>query len=404
MKTRESEAKRLRAAPNIGEAIIGAAAVASIVSMGYLPEIMPAISSLWPLPVAGVGVLAAAMLDWGGGGHRTWADWDAGTYIVGKPRQGKTTYAMSLFRDLLPMAGCAWITTHGASDVAAMVPEERLVLFSPPRTPGLNVMAGRDPYMVANRITTLFRRMYPDAGPRMDQLLYTAALTVAQEPEADLWKVLKFVDDEYARAESRMGEVATMSWSDASRASVQSLRDRLGRMLVSPRLRRGLSDPDGIDLDRIVAEEKVLVVDVRQDDTADAAILCEAVLGMLQQVGARRREGAMRWPVFADEFQGYADASLNDWIAEGPKRHMPLVLIHQGRRQLPASLQEATMLCGSIYAFGLAWHDARELSPMLGVPAEELAALPVRAYAAAELMGGHVIRVRRTVPLWKGTP
>ena len=354
--------------------------------------------------------------------EQTRDDRDAGTYIVGKQRSGKTTLASLLFEaDIrsphswthrpipwLPYErrywaandkGAAWVTTHGARDIAALVPDGRLTLFSPPRTPGINILAGGDAYAAANRVSTVMGRMWPDLGDIQQQLLYTAALTVAQErPDATLWDVLRFCDGE-RHDFSVESEIAQRAWASPDKGAVKGLVARLGRMLASPRLSRGLADPDGIDLDAEVRSQRVVVADLTQDDTADALVLAAALVGMLQQVAVHRPADAPSYPVFLDEFQSYADESVEVWIAEGGKRHMPVTLLHQARKQLSPRLAAVTLSCGTIYCMAVNIHDARELATELGVDDPALlSAQPPRSYRARILSHGRIVYRKGRTP------
>ena len=349
--------------------------------------------------------------------EQTVNDRDSATYIIGRRRSGKTTLASLMFaRDTHPHhtwrhfarrysatnpRGAAWITTHGARDIAAIVPPDRLSLISPPHTRGLNILQGTDPYGVANRVVTVIRRMYPDLGSVQTPMLYTAALTVAEERrDATLWDVYRFCDGERRQYEMH-SEVAQRQWADPEKTAVRGLVARLGRMLSSPRLSRGIADPQGYDLDEEVRQNRVIVADLVQDDTADALVLAQAIIAMLQQVSVRRGKNAQMYPVYADEFQSYADDSITIWLEEGGKRHMPLSLVHQSREQLSPKLKSATLSSGTIYAFALNIHDAKEVAPELGIAqneAQSLTALPTRTYHARILSHGRVVYRKARVP------
>lgn len=297
--------------------------------------------------------------------------------------------------------GAAWVTTHGARDIAALVPEDRLTLFSPPRTPGINILAGGDAYAAANRVSTVMGRMWPDLGDIQQQLLYTAALTVAQErKDATLWDVLRFCDDSQERHQYAMeSEIAQRAWAGPEKGAVRGLVSRLGRMLASPRLSRGLADVDGIDLDAEVRSQRVVVADLTQDDTADALVLAAALVGMLQQVAVHRSANAPSYPVFLDEFQSYADESVEVWITEGGKRHMPVTLLHQARKQLSPRLAAVTLSCGTIYCMAVNIHDARELATELGLDDPSfLSSQPPRNYRARILSHGRVLYRKGRTP------
>lgn len=353
-------------------------------------------------------------------------DRDAARYLIGDQRTGKTTLASLWFQDDIRTPhswthqgrgysagndrGAAWITTHGAADIAALVPPGRLSLFSPPNTRGINILAGGDPYASANRVVTIMERLWPDLGDVQRQLLYTAALTVSQErPRATLHDVVRFCDDpRERRAYAVNSEAAQRSWANPDKGAVRGLITRLDRTLASPRLSLGLADPDGYDLDDEIRKNRVFVADLTQDDTADAEVLAQALVSMFQQVSVRRGSDAQMYPVYLDEFQGYTSASIETWITEGGKRHCPLTLIHQNRSQIEGKkrLAAAALSCGTIYCMRVNVHDAKELAPALGLKSEEaaqLTSLPTRHYRARILSRGRIIHRRGSVPYVDGS-
>lgn len=334
--------------------------------------------------------------------RQTWLDRDAGRYLIGRMRSGKTTLATLWFQDDIRRAhGCAWVTTHGARDIARLVPADRLTLISPPRTHGLNILTGGDPYNIANRVSTVCGRAF-DLGDIQRQLLHTAALTIAEErPGATLWDVWRFCDDPNERREYVMAsEVAQRAWADPDPKSLRGLVTRLGNMLNSPRLSRGLADPEAINLDDEVRAGRIVVLDIAQDDSADAEMLARSLVDMFQQVGLKRPRSAPSYPVYLDEFQGYTSPGIAVWLAEGGKRHMPLTLIHQMRAQLPDDLARIASSCGTVYCMAVNIHDAREMAAEIGVADPlKLPHLSTRTYYARVLQRGRAVHIGpRRVP------
>lgn len=406
-------------------ALIGAAALLPVAgqALGWAAIDMPAWwLTPWPviLKLAGAGAAAGAVWKLAVPNlEQTVNDRDAGTYLFGDQRTGKTTLASTWFvRDIRTphswthrgrrhgaanARGAAWITTHGAADIAALVPPDRLTLFSPPRTPGVNIMAGRDPYPIASRVVTVVRRMYSDLGDNQGHLLATAAQTVAEERETStLWDVLRFISDASERRNYEMAsEIAQIAWGSPDKASVRGLANRLGDMLRSPRLARGLADVDGYDLAEEVRLNRVIIADLTQDDTADAAVLASALVNILQQVSVRRGPNAQMYPVTLDEFQGYVSGAIATWITEGGKRHMPLTLVHQNRAQIEGDkkLAAAALSCGTIVCMRVAIHDAREIASQLGLADPTiLTTLPTRTAYARVLSHGRLIYRKVRVP------
>jgi hypothetical protein len=122
---------------------------------------------------------------------------------------------------------------------------------------------------------------------------------------------------------------------------------------------------------------------------------------MLQQVAVHRSANAPSYPVFLDEFQSYADESVEVWITEGGKRHMPVTLLHQARAQLgkESPLKAVTLSCGTIYCMAVNIHDAREMATELGVDdAAILSSQPPRSYRARILSHGRVLYRKGRTP------
>ncbi|WP_157431015.1 helicase HerA domain-containing protein [Actinomadura macra] len=111
-------------------------------------------------------------------------------HVLGQTGVGKSTFLASLIlADAAGGRGALVIDPKGdlVADVLDRLPEHaigRTVVFDPAdrgRPPCLNVLAGADPAFAAESIVTTFRRCFSSSwGPRLDDLLRSACLTLTR--------------------------------------------------------------------------------------------------------------------------------------------------------------------------------------------------------------------------------
>ena len=101
---------------------------------------------------------------------------------------------------------------------------------------GLNVLAGSDPELIVDHVAGVFKRIYePWWGPRTDDIMRAACLTLAQIPGATLAEVpLLLTDFDWRRAiRERLADVGGLSafWSWYERLPEQQRAQHIAPLL-----------------------------------------------------------------------------------------------------------------------------------------------------------------------------
>jgi hypothetical protein len=341
------------------------------------------------------------------------------THVIGATGSGKSTLLINLIlADVKAGRGVVVLDPKGdlVADVLARLPRtagERLVLLDPAERdapPALNVLdvRRRDPELVVDQLVGVFHRLYNAYwGPRTEDVLRSACLTLTRRPDTTLADVPLLLSDARYRATFTAGlsDAAGLggfwSWydglTDAARAqalgpvmsklravltrrfaadllgcaqSTFSLRDVLDGGILLARLPKGVL---GDDTTQLVGS--LLLTGLWQAATARAAI-----------TESERLDAA----VYVDECQNFLNlpGSLDDVLAEARGYRLALTLAHQHLGQLPRDLAEgvAANARNKIF-FTVSPDDARVLARHVGpyLTADDLARLD-RYQAACRLV------------------
>ncbi|WP_242891127.1 type IV secretory system conjugative DNA transfer family protein [Actinomadura litoris] len=343
-------------------------------------------------------------------------------HVLGQTGVGKSTFLANLIlSDAAAGRGALVIDPKGdlVSDVLNRLPDRaigRTALLDPAdrgRPPCLNVLGGGDPAFAAESIVTTFRRCFSSSwGPRLDDLLRSACLTLtrvngSRATLADIPRLL--VDTPYrARVTARLtDELLRGFWASydeltpAARASVIGpVMNKLRAVLLRPFVRDTLSggastldigamlDTGGLILARL--PKGVLGEDaVRLLGSLLLAHTWQAVTPRATRAESDRRDAA----AYIDEAHNFLNlpGSISDILAEARAYRLALTLAHQHLSQLPKDLRDAVSADArnKIY-FAASPEDAADLArhtaPLLA--AHDLSHLG--AYqAAARLMDGN---------------
>jgi hypothetical protein len=322
-------------------------------------------------------------------------------HVIGPTGVGKSTLLLSLItQDVRAGYGVVVIDPKGdlVSEVLDRVPLGRTsdVVVLDPNDPvaavGLNPLAhaGENGELVVEELTGLFRQLYRAFwGPRTDDILRAALLTLVQQPGMTLCEVPLLLTDEVFRRrlvgglDDPVGLEPFWGWfnglSDGERtAAIGPVLNKLRAFVVRRRIRDviGQSQPR-LDLEEVLAKRRILLVPLRKGLLGDdaAALLGSLVVGQLWRAVQRRAAvaPAERCPVFAyvDEVQDYLHlpTSIGDVLAQARGLGLSLTLAHQHLAQLPNELRHAVLAnARSRVAFQLASEDARTLAPVIGAP------------------------------------
>ena len=343
-------------------------------------------------------------------------------HVLGPTGTGKSTLLLNLItQDLEAGRGVVVLEPKGdlIRSVLERIPASRLddvVLLDPSdgQFPvGLNPLApnGRPPELVADELLGMFRAMYESWGPRTNDILAAAFLTLARLPGMTLCALPPLLADAgfRHRVVSRIDDPVGLgpfwagfdAWSEAERtAAIAPSLNRVRPFLLRPQLRRVLGQPEPrFDLNRVFTERKVLLVNLAKGPLGreTAGLLGGFVLSQLWAAALRRSALPVeqRHPVFVyvDEVQDYLrlPADLGDALVQARGLGVGFVLAHQHLSQLDPQTRAAVLTnARSRVCFQLAGDDARTLAsgPVSADDLRELA--PFEAYA--QLFAGGAVR------------
>ncbi|PSK89956.1 hypothetical protein CLV63_12460 [Murinocardiopsis flavida] len=314
-------------------------------------------------------------------------------HVIGGTGTGKTTCLLNMILDDIAKGrGCVFIEPKGESDLLlSRMPEEaadRVVLIDPDdnaRPPALNVLAGRrgERERSADMVTGIFRRIFADSwGPRTEDILRSACLTLAGTPHAGLANIPRLLENAAfrRRATAHITDPVLQgfwTWyeelSEPARAHATApLANKLRSVLLRGFAKDLLATTDrGLDLRRLLDEGAIVIArlpkGVLGEDTSSLlgslllAQVWNAVLSRARQPEPERRDIG----IYLDECQNFLTLpyGIDDMLAEARAYRAGLVLAHQDLSQLPRELREAVSAnARSKVYFDVSPEDARSLA------------------------------------------
>ncbi|MBO2454355.1 type IV secretion system DNA-binding domain-containing protein [Actinomadura barringtoniae] len=361
-----------------------------LAALAHLPYDLaaPGVVRAGAAPVAPSPAVPASHLD-GAGPVRILGDAEAGparpvampvtggrehTHMVGQTGVGKSTLLSSMIlADAHAGRGALVIDPKGdlIADILDRLPERAIgntVVFDPLSSdppPCINVLAGPDPAFAVESIVTTFRRCFSSAwGPRLDDLLRSACLTLTrtQGPTATLGEVPRLLTDSDFRARliGRLGPDDALlrgfwdTYEDQGpggrAAMISPVMNKLRAVLLRPFVRQALSGSSStVDLRRMLDDGGLVLARLPKGVLGeDATRLCgslllahtwQAITPRANVPEAQRRDAA----AYVDEAHNFLNlpGSISDILAEARGYRFGLTLAHQHLTQLPADLREA---------------------------------------------------------------
>jgi hypothetical protein len=329
-------------------------------------------------------------------------------HLLGPTGVGKSTLiARLVLDDLAAGRGAVVIDPKGdlVEEILARIPngaEDRVDLLDPldPSPPGLNVLEGDDPDLVVDQLVGIFHRVYERFwGPRTDDILRVALLTLLETGGGTLADVPRLLTDEHWR-EQLLDDLNEPVGLDPFWESYNQLGEAVRAQMTGPvlnklrafLLRRPVRAIVGqqrstIDIARILDSGRLLLVRVPKGtlgvDTSRllgsfvVARVWQAALARAAQPEQARADAAL----YVDEVHNYLNlpTPLEEMLAEARGYRLSLCLAHQHLGQLPKEMREALAANArtKLY-FQLSQQDAqtlgREVDPELA--AHDLAHLP----------------------------
>jgi hypothetical protein len=346
-------------------------------------------------------------------------------YVLGKTGSGKSTLLLTLLaQDLARGHGLAVLDPHGdlAAAAAALLPRHRtnqVLLFDPADAAfpvSFNVFRqGRerrsDSALLTSSIVSVFHKQWSAFwGPRLEHVLRSAILAVADDPRATLLFLYRFLTDEQLQAkvvERVTDPVVRQFWTREFPAYSKSLRaealapvlNKLGAFVSIPQVRRIVGqERSRIDLVEFMDRRFVLFASLATGAIGEDAahLLGGLLLTAMQLAAGERTRGGPPFFVYADEFQHFVTDSLATMLSEARKFGLGLVLAHQYLGQLPQAMRDAVLgNVGSIALFRLGAQDARVLADEL---APEFSAADLSQLGPYQMAVKLLVRGRQLAP------
>ena len=321
--------------------------------------------------------------------------------VLGPTGVGKSTLLLNLItQDMNAGRGIVVIDPKGdlVADALDRVPRDRVhdvIVIDPSdedRPVGLNLLArsGDAPELVVDQVVSMFHRLFKEFwGPRTDDILRSALLTLVQAPGMTLAEIPPLLTDASFRRRLVAGlDDPTLAgfwaWfdalSEAERANaIGPVMNKLRSFLLRRRVRHVIGQSEGIDLAQAVADRRIVMVPLAKGllGSEAAALLGTLVISQLwaaiQARAAHKADDRQPTFLFADEFQDFVaiPTDFGDLLAQARGLRLGTVLAHQHLSQLPSGLRQAVMAnVRSRVIFQLGAADARviarELAPYVG--------------------------------------
>jgi hypothetical protein len=321
-------------------------------------------------------------------------------YVIGQTGTGKSTLLLNLIRqDLKAGQGLALLDPHGdlAEAVLMHIPKHRTADFIYVNPADADRPIGFNPLsavaedlkpIVANDVVGAFKHVWPDSwGPRLDYVLINAVRALLDVPGATLLMLPRLLIDEPFREHLLdrhvRDPVVRAFWRQEYAGFTTSLRaeaispiqNKIGRVLIEPRLRNMLAQPRStIGFRRLIDEGAIVVCNLAKGRLGDSvshllgalltSSIAQAALSRADIAAAERRV----FHLYADEFQSFATDSFALILSEARKYGLTLTVAHQFIEQLPDSLRAAVFgNVGSVIACRTGVVDAPILAEQIGL-------------------------------------
>lgn len=317
-------------------------------------------------------------------------------WMVGPTGSGKSTLLLNLaLQDIDAGIGVGVIDPKGdlIRDLLERIPsahQDRLVLFDPAqrdRPLGLNVLDCDKPderELVTDAVVSIFRKTFERFwGPRTDDILRAAVLTLLRHPGATLCEVplLLLNRDVRARLTKNLDDPIGLrpfwqeyeGFAEGQRAQmVGPVLNKLRSFLMRPTVRNVLGQSrSSLDLPGVMDRGGILLVNLSKGTLGEESsrLLGAFIVSRLWQAALRRASRPENWRpdfnLYLDEFQNYLHLpqSLDDVLAESRAYRLNLTLANQHLSQLSAATAQAVEAnARSKVVFQLSQEDARHLA------------------------------------------
>jgi len=315
-------------------------------------------------------------------------------HILGPTGVGKSTMLLNLALQDIDVGGVGVgvIDPKGdlVRDLLERIPSrhaDRIVLIDPSireRPIGLNVLECPDPAqreLVTDGVVTIFRKSFERFwGPRTDDVLRAALLTLLRHPGTTLTEVPLLLLDKRVRSRlaRNLGDPVGLKpfWqeydaqSDAQRLQmVGPVLNKLRTFLLRSTVRNVLGQSRStIDLQQVIDRQGILLVNLAKGELGDetSRLLGAFVMSRIWQAATARSSRPEIWRpdfnLYLDEFHDYLylPQSIDEILAQARGYRLSLTLANQHLAQLHESTRQAlTANARTRVVFQLGPDDAR---------------------------------------------
>ncbi|ROO60323.1 uncharacterized protein DUF87 [Micromonospora sp. Llam0] len=290
-------------------------------------------------------------------------------HVLGSTGSGKSTLLLNMILDdIHARRGTIVIDPKGdlILDLLDRIPvrhAKRLVIIDPDQPAGttLNPLQGDDPDLVVDNIVSIFGKIFAKHwGPRMDDVLRVACLTLLRKANATLTLIPSLLQDRQFRnaftadLDDPEGLRGFWQWYETAPAPLRSqviapLLSRLRNVLLREFPRRTFGAPySSFDMRRIL-DGGILLARLPKGQIGEetARLTGSFILASAWQAatGRARLPEPQRRDAFAyiDEAHNFLTlpGSIGDMLAEARGYHFGLTLAHQNLSQMPRETQQA---------------------------------------------------------------
>ena len=302
------------------------------------------------------------------------ADWRHHAHVLGPTGVGKSTLLLNLaLQDIEAGIGVGVVDPKGdlVRELLERIPpqySDRIVLIDPSireRPVGLNVLECNDPIqreLVTDGVVTIFRKTFERFwGPRTDDVLRAALLTLLRHPGATLTEVPLLLLNPRVRSRltKNLGDPIGLKpfWQEYEAQTegqrlqmVGPVLNKLRTFLLRPTVRSVLGQSKStIDLHEVLDRKGILLVNLAKGELGEetSRLLGAFVMSRIWQAALARSSRPERWRpdfnLYLDEFHDYLHLpqSIDDILAQARAYHLSLTLANQHLAQLHDSTRQA---------------------------------------------------------------
>jgi hypothetical protein len=290
-------------------------------------------------------------------------------HVLGPTGVGKSTFiAQMALADFNAGRGAVVIDPKGdlVDDILNRIPngrEDQVDLLDPHDQvpPGLNVLEGADKELVVDQTVGIFHRVFERFwGPRTDDILRSALLTLTSASDTTLVDVPRLLTDEHWRRQlvrkidDPVGVGSFWDWYDGLSEATQAqatgpVLNKLRAFLLRKSVRTIIGQPvSSIDIARCLDQGRLLLVRLPKgtlgEDTSSllgSFVVARTWQAALARAGRPEEERADS-TLYVDEVQNYLNlpTPVEDILAEARGYHLSICLAHQHLAQLRREMRE----------------------------------------------------------------